>query len=101
MTIFNVGAGIEPEKYNIHILQKQQFTSVKEALEFAKSFAEGIYNHNPKRDIFDIMKEEKTDEDTALSIFKEEMKNNIIYFVEEFVEFDGKVIEILKHDGGD
>ena len=76
------------------------FETVQEALGEAKLFAEDLYQFEPMRGVEQIMKDKNVDEDEAYTIFFNEMNESIIWFAEEIIEFDGKVVEIIRHQKG-
>jgi hypothetical protein len=97
---FNLYAGIAQNQYNLEVEKDHMFETVEEALGEAKLFAEDLYQLEPVRDVSEIMKEEKVSEDEAYTIFFNHMNESIMWFAEEIIEFDGKVIEIIRHQKG-
>lgn len=71
--------------------------SVEEALEFAEDFAYDFYYQNPDRDLLEIQRDEKVDEDTAQLIFMKEMFESCVFFINEITTVDNKVLNVLQH----
>lgn len=100
MKKFNLYAGIAQNQYNLEMEENHMFETVQEALGEAKLFAEDLYQFEPMRGVEQIMKDKNVDEDEAYTIFFNEMNESIIWFAEEIIEFDGKVVEIIRHQKG-
>ena len=100
MKKFNLYAGIAQNQYNLEMEENHMFETVQEALGEAKLFAEDLYQFKPIRGVEQIKKDENVDEDEAYTVFFNEMNESIIWFAEEIIEFDGKVVEIIRHQKG-
>lgn len=96
MNLYNVFGGLESDQYNLHHTQ-EKFEDPSQALKYAREYIEELYMQNPKRDILEIMEQDKVSEDVARIQFKLEMYRSVIYFVEEIIEINGEVVEVIKH----
>lgn len=94
---YEIYAGIGNSDTDVELVTKSVFNSDKEARDYAEYEAFGIYNFNPKRDIFEIMKEDNVDEDEALAIFKREAEESIISFAIEYDEDEYGRIVATRH----
>lgn len=97
MQKFNFYAGLEQEQYHLEEMKGVMLESLSMAYEFARYYATGRYYQNPKRDILEIMEQDKVDEDKAHNIFLKEMYDSIIFHFEEVVEINGEIIEVIEY----
>lgn len=97
MKKFNFYAGLEQEQYHLEEIKGVMLESLSSARAFARDYATCRYYQSPKRDILEIMEQDKVDEDKAHNIFVKEMYDSIVFHFEEVVEINGKVIEVIEY----
>lgn len=87
---YQIYAGIGSTDDDVEFIESAVFDSDKEARDYAELCALGLYNLNPKRDVFEIMKEENVNEQEAFEIFKKEASESVVFFALEIEEINGK-----------
>lgn len=83
MKKFIVFAGIKTDNFKLQSLKGLEFEGEEKALEYAKEYAEDLYNLNPVLDVVELMLLSGVDEETALIEFQRQMNENIKFYVEE------------------
>jgi|SRR6185312_3848069 len=97
---YEIYAGIGSTDNDVELIDKVEFDSFEEALEFAEYSAFGLYNFNPTRDIFEIMKEDNVNEEEAMEIFKKDASDATYFFVISYEE-DGEGNKVMtRHTKG-
>jgi hypothetical protein len=83
---YEIYAGIGKSDDDVTLVDTVEMDSDLEARDYAELCAMGLYNLNPKRDIFEIMEQDGVDQNKAMEIFKKEAKESVVFFALEYDE---------------
>jgi len=92
---YEIYAGIGSTDDDVEFIDRIVLDSDIEARDYAEMCAFGLYNFNPKRDIFEIMNEENVSEEEALEIFKREAMESVVFFALEYeIDSNGRKVMV-------